>query len=497
MEGVNELVSARTRFTEEVLKRMFLSLFEERADWAEHPPTFAPGLADSYEWSADHRELTVRLRANAVWSDGAPITSEDVRWTWQAQVHPDVAWTYADSKQAVVDVEALDPHTVRFRFARAYAAQLADANEGLILPRHAWGSLPFSEWRHRADWFRDRLVVSGPFTLESWSPQQEIVLARNERYAEGELPYLDRVVFRIVPERTNQVTQLLAGTLDLVHFLPPDEVRRIEGAPGVELVRSWAPQYTYLGWNTRNPLLADAALRRALTMAIDRQSILDAIWRGAARAATSPVASTFWAHNEAIRPWPYAPEEARRLFAEHGWRDRDGDGVLDRDGRPFAFEILTNGDNRPRVDAAVMIQEQLKRVGVGARLRLLELNAANTRAAAGDFDAWISAFTVDTSLDLGYAFHSRSIGGGFNFGAYANPEVDRLIDATREETDPARFEALLGRLQEILHQDQPFTFLWEPQRLTAVRSGLRGVTPDPVSAFADLPRWWLASPQGG
>ena len=160
---------------------MFLHLYEEQADFQQHPATFTPQLAKSYEWSPDHKVLTFHLRDDVVWTDGVPVTSADVRWTWQAQRDKDVAWELADSKHWIDDVEAVDPRTVRFHFSRVYAKQLLDANEGPVFPKHAWETLPFAKWRQSGDWFRQHLVVDGPFTIASWQPQQQIVLQRNDK----------------------------------------------------------------------------------------------------------------------------------------------------------------------------------------------------------------------------------------------------------------------------------------------------------------------------
>ena len=174
--GVNELVSGASSFTQEVIERMYLDLFEEQPDFTEHPPSFEPNLAESAEWSDDRLTLTVRLRDGVTWSDGVPLTAEDVRWSWQAQTSPGVAWAYAQSKESITDVEVVDDLTVRFHFSHAYATQMSDVNEGVVLPRHVWSELPFEEWPESEAWFRQHLVVSGPFRLASWRPQEEIVL---------------------------------------------------------------------------------------------------------------------------------------------------------------------------------------------------------------------------------------------------------------------------------------------------------------------------------
>src|SRR5262249_38601322 len=132
--GVNPLILPASQPTSEMTFRLFLHLLEEQPDFDQHPPTFKPQLAPSYHWSPDHKTLTFHLRDDVVWSDGVPVTADDVRWTWQAQISRDVVWDNAEAKKSITDVEAVDPHTVRFRFSRAYAKQLLDANEGVVLP---------------------------------------------------------------------------------------------------------------------------------------------------------------------------------------------------------------------------------------------------------------------------------------------------------------------------------------------------------------------------
>jgi peptide/nickel transport system substrate-binding protein len=491
IDTVNELLDTSSRMFHDVGYHLFLHLLDERPDFAEHPPTFAPELAETYEWSDDHLDLTFHLRENAVWSDGVPVSADDVRFTWQAQTSPAVAWDGAYTKEAIEDVEVVDPHTVVFHFSRVSPTQLLDAIEGVILPRHAWGALPFSEWRRNADFFRENLVVSGPFRLERWTPQQEIVLARNERYFDPGLPYLDRVIFRIIPDKSNQVAQLLSGDLQLVEQVPTPDIARVRAADRTRIDAFWHRLYTVFLWNLRDPRFADPAVRQALTLAIDRQQMVDTLWGELGRVATSPIVHQVWAHDGSIEPWPYDPARARRMLAEAGWRDRDGDGVIDKDGVPFAFELVANQGNQERIDAVVMAQEQLRRVGIDARPRVMEFNAMAQRLTEGSFEAMIFGWGMPTTLDLRYAFHSSEIGGGSNFGGYSNPEVDRGIEEMEKLPEIAEAEPILHRLQRIIHQDQPMTFLWQSQRVNGVDRRLHGLDENLLATTWSLRHWWL------
>jgi peptide/nickel transport system substrate-binding protein len=491
--GVNDLIHATTQVSSEVLFRVLQHLVEEQPDFTEHPATFAPQLAESYEWSDDHKTLTFHLRKDAVWSDGVPFTAEDVRWTWQAQINPDVAWESAYMKEAIRDVEVVDPHTVRYHFTRVYARQLIHVNEGLILPKHVWSKLPFKEWRTNSEWFKQNMVALGPFKIASWTPQQEMVLARNESYWDKERPYLDRVVLRFLPDPSSLVTQILNGELDFIPQVTPQDAERIRARPDLQVIPYWSNLFVVVAWNGSRPLFQDAEVRRALTLAIDRQAMVDTLYpNGTGRVGISPILQEVWAHDKTLKPWPYDPAEARRILAAKGWKDSDGDGILDRNGKKFSFELTSNAGNQARNDAAVMIQQQLRRVGVEAIPRILEFNTLVTDSRTGNFDASISGLSLDTGLDLEGNFHSDSISQDRdNYFRYSNPEVDRLIDLVSNQKELIDAEPYIHQLERLIHRDQPATFLWESQRLAVINKRLHGAKPNLQAGFFTLKDWWV------
>jgi peptide/nickel transport system substrate-binding protein len=490
LSGVNELASAATRqFDQDLLAQMFLRLAQEQPDYTQHPPTFAPQLARAWETSADGLTLTFHLRDDVQWSDGVPVTADDVRFTWQAQTSAAVGWPNSYLKESIRDVEVVDPHTVRFHFTRADPDHLLDANEGFILPAHAWKQLPFAKWPESADWFRDHLVVHGPFTLASWKPQQEIVLRANPRYFEAGKPKLTQVAFRIVPDETARLEELLSGAAGLVEAIPPDRADAVAKAPGRRLLTVWQRQYTAIVWNTKRPPLDDPLVRRALTLAIDRPGLVEAIWRGRARIADSPILSTVWAHAADLHPWPYDLVEAKRLLAARGFADTNGDGLLERDGKPLAIELSTTTGNQVRRDAVVLIQEQLRRAGVAITTVFREPAAQRAKLDGHEFDGALTAWAMATDLDLRYGFDGRDP-DGTNWGGYRNAEVDRLLDTIEREPDREAARPLYDRLQKVLHEDQPYTFLWEPPRLIGIDARLRA-TPSALSTFTGLADWEL------
>lgn len=489
--GVNELITQGTAVTTELVRQILPQLLEEQPDFEEHPPTFKPLLARAYEWSPDRKTLTFHLREDAVWSDGVPVTADDVRFTWQAHKHPDVGWDSAYMKEHITDVEVVNPKTARFHFARVYAKQLQDANEGGILPSHVWGKLPFPQWRDNADWFREHLVVSGPFNISSWDPQQQVVLVRNPRYFQKDRPHLDKVVLRNVADPASLITQFFSGEIDFVPQVQPSEMKRIQEDPRLRLIPYWFRTYVCVIWNLRQPMFADADVRRALSLGIDRQTIVDTLFPGGtARVAVSPIVQSVWAFDRSLGPLPYDPRESRRILESKGWKDSNGDGILDKDGKPLSFVLLSNAGNQQRNDAAVMIQEQLKQVGVRVEPRIVEFNSLVNDATGGTFDSMVFGFSMDTSLDLTAQFGSDSEEEG-NFGAYKNPEIDRLMVEAMSKPQIQDAKPALDRIQQILHRDQPVTFLWESQRLSAINRRVHDARPNVLFSLYNLEDWWV------
>ncbi len=486
---------ADSAFADDLLTLLYPTLAVEQPDFTQHPPSFEPWLASGWAFSGDGLSLTVHLDPRARWSDGVPVTSEDVLFTWTVRHAPEVGWYGAEDEQNVTGVEAVDDHTVVFHFARRDPYQLMEVNDGPIVPAHAWRSIPFDQW-DRTDWAAHALSA-GPFRLARHTPQQEIVLERNPEYWIPGRPAVERVVWRVVPDQNALLTQLLAGRLDCIEAVPPREAHRVEADPQLRLVTFPDRAYTFIGWNLRRPLFADRRVRRALTLAIDRDAILRSARAGYGRPGIGPVLSTMWAFDRSLAPLPHDPAAARKLLAEAGWRDSDGDGVLDRDGQRFAFELMTNAGNETRHDILVLVQADLARVGIEVRPRLLEWGAMNGLLQRGNFDAVLSAWRESTRIDLGPIWHSAAPGEPtYNWVGYRNPEVDRLLEAVEELSDFAEQKPLLDRIQKAIVADQPYTFLYESDRLVALSKRIGDADINSASPYFNLDRWTIeANPE--
>jgi peptide/nickel transport system substrate-binding protein len=465
---------------------VFLKLLEEQDDFM----SFKPQLAESWTTSADGLDVTFVLRADAAWSDGTPVTADDVRFTWQVHTDTTVAWPSASIKSRIRDVEVRDARTVVFHYREHYLYQIMDANDGVILPRHLLDGVPRAELKNAP--FGRAPVGNGPYRVARWESGQYIELEANPGWY-GAKPVVSRVIFKFVPDAVTLVAQLKAREIDLLESVQPADIASIrERRPDVDIQTLPSRRMSFIVWNTARAPFGDRAVRRALTMGIDRAELIRAVWGGYARECTSPIVPLLWAFDPEIAALPFDPAQARALLAEHGYRDTDGDGVLDRDGKPLRVELVVN-DAQNRVDVVTIVQAQLKRIGVAVTLRVLEFGAYQERVLAADFDGAFVEWKVQTRVDLTSMFHSDSRRPkGFNFGAYSNPAVDRLIEEALATPDMAAAKERWAEVQRLIYDDQPYTFIAVPMEITAVADRFCNLRPSVISFFANLPAWRVA-----
>lgn len=489
LDTLNPYLSVRAA-TRDVAYNIYASLMEEQADFQDGPPSFKPDLAQRWESSEDNLAITFYLRPEAVWSDGTPITAEDVRFTQEAAVHPDVAWLAADVKKEIALVEVLDRHTVRFTFSRSYPYQLMDANDGVILPSHIWSRIPFSRWR--SDGPRVPGVVSGPFRIRRWTPGQSIELEANPRYYDPLRPRLGHVAFRILPDAVSGFEQFLAGHLDFWDRVDPRQMERVLQTAGVNLRRYPDRYYGFIGWNCRRRLFSDSRVRRALTLGIDRERITRDIFRDVARVASGPVPPVFGTHLSRRQPLPHDPGQAMALLDAAGWTADGASGLRHRGGETLSFELQVNADAPWRRDMALMIQEDLRRIGVEVTIISLERGTYGASHRTGEFDAYIGGWRLPTKIDLATTFSTRAVRDGVNFGGYSNPALDEFLESIAGAPDFASSLPAIESALDILQQDQPYTFLYWQDRLVGISKRIQGARPNAQSALFRLADWSLA-----
>ena len=447
-----------------------------------------PYLADSMWLAEDGMSMSFRLREGVTWHDGTPVTLDDVMWSVDMYMNEELAYANAQYFQFVDRTERIDDRTVTFHFTEVHAEPELDFIEWSPMPKHLLEGIAAADMRN-ADFNRNP-VGTGPFKFVSWTANQEVVFEANPDFVLGR-PHLDRVVVRIIPEQTTELTELLTGNLDLMRAVQPAEAGRVDESDAARLLAYEARSYTYLAWNTRHPLFTDPAVRRALTMGIDRKQVVDALLYGYGRIAVADAMPFQWAFNESIEPWPYDPERARRELAAAGWTDTDGDGIVDKDGRPFRFVLETNQGNDLREDMLVIVQSDLRKIGVDVQPRLTEWNTLIDRLKRKDFEAAVSGWSVDFKFDPSETMSCAAVEAKYNYPSYCNPQADSLMQAALRTTDRAAAKPLWDEYQQIIHQEQPYTFFYYLNERLGVSRRLQGVEADARGHMVTVAEWWI------
>ena len=455
---------------------------------------YAPHLAHEWSFSGDGLTLTLLLREDITWSDGIPITAHDVTFTLDLIRDETVGSPYHSQVEHITDVTAPDDHTVAIRFDHAYerATMLSHAVGCPIVPRHALKDVPRKSLRGAA--FDSAPVTAGAFRLDRWDRNQEVVLVRDERTRPTPPAHLDRVVFRIIPEYTTRLVELGNGTLDVLPGLQVEDVARLrEEHPEMEVVRRGKRYLDYIAWNLADDRFADVRVRRAMAHAIDVDSLIATLLsaggeRYASRAVGTVSPELKGVGQPDIEPLAHDPATSRRLLAEAGWSDSDGDGFVDREGANLSFTLSTNAGNPRREQAQLIIQEQLRQAGVDAKIDRLEGNVFYERLREHQFEAalagWGSSLFVDPSRKWGS-------GAVYNYPSYSSERVDELIAEGTATDDPAVAGRCWLELQQQVYQDQPYCFLFWREELVAVHSRVRDVGISTLWLFEDLHAWWI------
>ncbi len=446
-------------------------------------------LAEKWEVSPDGLSITFHLRHGVKWHDGKEFTSRDVLYTYKVMVDPRTPTSYAEDFLQVSSADAVGPYTFRVTYKRPFAPALASWGVN-ILPAHLLDGKDIT----RSELSRNP-VGTGPFRFSEWLPGQRVILEAYNGYFEGR-PYIDRCIFRIIPDTSTMYMELKAGGLDMMNLTPVQFERQTNTAWFLERFNKYrypVPSYTYLGYNLKRPLFADKRVRQALTCAINKDELVSGVLFGLGQAAHVPFQPGTWANNPAIKPFSYDPARAARLLAEAGWRERNAEGVLVKDGKPFQFTILTNQGNEQRIKTAQIIQYRLKKIGIDVKIRVLEWASMLTNYIdKRNFDVVLMGWNISQDPDQYDIWHSSKTGvKELNFVSYNNREVDLLLEKGRRTFDKGRRRAAYFRLQEIIADDQPYTFLYVPDALPVVSSRFRGIEPAPAGIGHNLIRWYV------
>ncbi len=430
-----------------------------------------PALAESWAISPDGKAYTFQLARGVRWHDGKPFTSADVKFTFEEVLLKFHARTKAGLENVLTGIDVPDDYTVVFRFREPYAPLLRrlDVVEAPIVPRHIYEGTDIL--KNPAN---NRPVGTGPFKFVEYVPGDRVVLERNDDYFRPGLPYLDRVVFKVIPQPSTAVLALEQGEVDYLWTVPGPEIPRLQANPGIILAKAPAgPGGSFcidtLIFNMRRPPFNQVEVRRAFAHAINRQQLLEQVYFNQGRVATGPIASTMtWAYTPDVTRYDYNPNEAIRLLDGAGYRPGP-------DGRRFRVTFV-HASTYGRV--AEVIRDNLARVGVDVELVTLEFNAAVDRVfVKAEFDLGIASYCNGPDPEIGvtrmYVSSNIKPIPFSNGAAYVNPQIDELFARAATSVDEARRAAIYHEIQRVLTRDLPYLWLIETEGYRAFRKEIR------------------------
>lgn len=457
------------------------------------------GLAESWDVSPDGRVYTFRLNRKATFSDGRPVRASDVIFTLRKIIDPQSEAVQIASYFDHLDparTRAVDDHTVIIAFREPLASQLTQFNNVLVLPEHVYSKGDF-----RND-YNSAAVGSGPYRLVRRIPGREVVLQRRADYWDANA-HIENIIFKVVTNDATAWNAARVGGVD--ETMVQSEIwnrERTNTTLNQELdFRSYyGLAYNYIAWNGRAPLFREKRIRHALSMCLDTGSIIRNLYGGTARALNGHFLPEQWAFNPQVKMVTYDAEGARQIFASLGWRDSNGDGIIDKGGKPFRFQLMIMSGSAQARSIAQLFQNSLRQVGVQAEISVVDGAAAIQRILAGNYEAVYLSWDLDPDPDPFPLFHSSQFPPrGQNFVYYSNPRADLLIERGRRELDFDRRRELYRELHAVLAEDQPYTWVNQPaikwvfnRRVNDVNEA-RG-----YGYFLWYPgelAWWLAAPR--
>jgi len=454
---------------------------------------FEPGLARSWT-RRDSVTLVFDLDPRATWQDGAPVTAQDVVFTFVRARNPALAPNLSGLLRRIVSVTAEGERRVVFRYTRPYGEQLYDAvYHTAPLPAHLLAGIPAESLARSR--FVQAPVGSGPYRWVRRVAGQFVELEANPRFFLG-TPAIRHVFYRLATDPEARMNLLLGGEADAMDVVPRTSVDRVTAAGHLRLVPYSSSTLGYLLFNQRDPrdpsrphpILGDRDVRRAIGLALDRRKMVRATFGSTADVPFGPTSPMLWIRRGAPAPAGADVAEARRLLAARGWADHDGDGTLDRNGSPLVLRILLTITSATRMQIAQQVQEQLRQIGIHIELEGVEFALYNERRSKGRFDLDLAATGQDPS-PTGLA-QSWSCAGAHNVARFCDPAVDSLIDAASMATRDAAqaWQNVLRRIEA----DAPAVFMYAPTLFAVVDRRFGNVRIRPESLWLGLREWTVA-----
>lgn len=452
---------------------------------------FEGDLADSWTISDDYKKITFNLKQDIKWADDKPFTCEDVLFTWKKVTDPDTRTPYGSDYQLVSSASCANNHIFIAEYDEPYAPALETWASLHILPEHLLKNENIND-----TYFSLNPTGTNFYALDEWTTGQQVKLKTNPNSVHGR-PLLEKKITRIIPDLSSQFMELIAGNIDLMNINPIQYSRvfpsRSELNDKINLYKEMGNGYTYFGFNLKKKPFDDLNIRKAISYAINKEEIINGVLLGLGEEITSPYKpGTYW-ENKSINKISFDVSKSRELLEKSGYQ-LNANNIYEKDGKPLAFEILTN-QNKQREMTAVLIQRRLQDIGIDVSIRVIEwASFVNRFIKTGEFEAVVLGWSLSLDPDQYSIWHSSQDGPGqFNFIGYNNPRVDTLLENGRKELKNEKRKQIYDEFSKIIYDEQPIIYLYAGYGLTAIHKKIKGVkkiTP-PAGVFHNDYEWYI------
>ncbi len=476
-----------------------------------NPDQFEPLLAESWDISLDHKVYHIKLRKGIIWHDftdpvsgkewkDKEVTAHDFKFYVDVIKNPDTNCAplrvyYKD----LTKVEIISDYEFKVYWSKPYF-QSMELTLGLSpLPRHLYHAYdgPFDGKKFNDDHQRNRILIGcGPYRMANWEKDRRIVLTKWEKYIGakyGAMPPVDTVVFEVIKHPSTSFQSLLSGTVDRLGLQPEQWINRTNtpefGENGkIRKLKYLSRSFSYVGYNLKNPLFSDKRVRQALSHLINREKILKDIYFGLGEMVSGGLFYDSPYYDKSIKPYSYDIEKAKTLLAAAGWEDHDKDGILDKDGKRFEFTIIQVANHPIQQKMLPLIKEDMAKAGIDMKIQTFEWSVYIQRIEQKNFEACTLGWTISYDPDLFQLWHSSEADKPFssNHIGFKNAEADQIIEELRTTFDVKKRIELCWRFQRLLHEEQPYSFLFSPYTLMALSSRYKNVQKFQLSIPLDI-----------
>jgi len=450
---------------------------------------YIPRLAQSWIWSRDSLSIAFKINPLARWHDGAKAGADDVRFTYQVYTNRIVASSTASELSNIDSVTTRDSLTAVFWYHARSPHQLLDASQIMILPRHIFAKVPMDSMAEAGA--RETPIGTGRFRFMRRVQGSLLELTADTTNYRGR-PGVNRLIWSITSNSATAVTKLLGGEADIVPALQADNITELKRHPELREISLPSTDYFYLAFNLRLPVFASRELRRALTMAVDRASLVSNAYDTLARVAVGPTVRVFPTTDTMLKQIPFDPQRARAILDSLGWRDTTADGVRIRNGVELAFTTLVPSSSKPRLSMASMIEAKLKLIGVGMKTLSMDFQTFQSRLESREFDAAIGQWKLGAApysapeLWGGAAARDKK---GRNYGAYSNPRFDAYVDSAISARTLVASRRYFTTAYQTIIDDAPAIWLSEPKTVIGLNRRIQTGAMRADAWWFDLGSW--------